>query len=475
MATTDFGSVHETNRTLFRTLLRVDASFDVVQKDFIFANREASLFFIDGFAKDDSMDKMLQNLTKLTPEQLTPIFQGEKLDADLFAKHFITYIESAVEPNADNAVVQVLSGVLCLLVQGCDKAILIDARSYPTRSIGEPDNERTLRGSHDGFGETLIFNTALIRRRIRDPKLTMEYLSLPGSHTDLVLCYVADVVDQKLLDRLRKKLHAAHTRSIHMGQESLIETLIGEQWFNPFPRVRYTERPDSAAASVAEGQILLLCDTAPQGIILPCSLFTFLQDINDFYFPPLVGTYLRWVRLFVAIVTLFLTPVWYLLSKNPDIVPGWLEFMIFENKGVLPILMQFILIELLLDGLKLASLNTPSALSSSFSIVGALLLGDLAIQAGWFSPEVVLYMSFVAVANFTLTSFELSYALKFNRILMLVLTSLLDYWGFGIALVLLILQLFTVKTLDGYRYMAPLIPFDGKTLFALLVRKTKKG
>ena len=136
--------------------------------------------------------------------------------------------------------------------------------------------------------------------------------------------------------------------------------------------------------------------------------------------------------------------------------------------------MQFILIELLLDGLKLASLNTPAALSSSFSIVGALLLGDLAIEAGWFSPEVVLYMSFVAVANFTITSFELTYALKFNRILLLILTGLFNYWGFAAGLILLAWQLFSVKTLSGHKYMAPLIPFNWKQLSSLLVRKPKK-
>lgn len=474
METTQFGYDHDKNRALFHDLMRVDASFDVVQRDFVIGGQKASLFFIDGFAKDETMEKMLQYLTKITPEQLKPLKQNGRISADEFLLHFITYIETVTEMDPQNAVTQVLSGVLALLIEGCSEIILIDARTYPAREPQEPDNERTLRGAHDGFGETLIFNTAMIRRRIRDPKLTMEYISLLDSHTDIVLCYMDEAVDRRLLDRLRSKLLKAKTKSIHMGQESLIETLIGEQWFNPFPRVRYTERPDSAAASVQEGQIVLLTDTSPQGIILPCSIFTFMQDINDFYFPPLVGTYLRWVRLGVAIVTLLLTPIWYLMTKNPDMVPGWLQFMLVENQGVLPVLAQFIIIELLLDGLKLASLNTPSALSNSFSIVGALLLGDLAINAGWFSPEVVLYMAFVAVANFTLTSFELSYALKFNRLMLLILTELLNYWGFAVGIILLIIQLFTVKTLDGYHYMSPLIPFDWKKLSALLVRKTKK-
>ncbi len=462
------------NCTLFSSLLRIDQSFDLVRRDFYIAEQEASLFFINGFVKDEILEKMMQYLTKLTPKQLTPLMNQGKMQAKDFSMHFITHIQTQTESDPNLAVTQVLAGQLALIVDGCNEVILIDARTYPSRQPQEPDNERTLRGAHDGFGETLVVNTAMIRRRIRDPQLTMEHLSFPGCHTDIVLCYMADTVDKKVLKTLRNKLKHASTKSIHMGQESLIETLLGEQWFNPFPKVRFTERPDTAAASVQEGQVVLITDTAPQAIILPCSIFTFLQDINDFYFPPLIGTYLRWVRLIVAIVTLLLTPTWYLMTQNPDIVPEWLSFVLVENQGKLPVLMQFIIIELMLDGLKLASLNTPNALSSSFSIVGALLLGDLAITAGWFSPDVVLYMAFVAVANFTVTSFELGYALKFGRLMTLLLTAMFNYWGFAAGMILIVVQIFSVKTLAGYHYMAPLIPFNWKALSSLLVRKTKK-
>ncbi len=474
MSSNQFSCDYQKNQSMFHDLLRVEKSFDVVQRNFYVADLRASLFFIDGFAKDEVMEKILEYLTKITPEQLKPLKKDGKMPLQAFTEHFMTYIETTTEKNADTAVTQVLSGVLALLVEGLDQIILIDARTYPAREPEEPENERTLRGAHDGFCETLVFNTAMIRRRIRDPRLTMEYVSVKGCHTDMVICYVEGEADEKCLNRLRKKLAAMDTKSLHMGQQSVIETLLGGQWLNPFPRVRFTERPDSAAASVQEGQIVLLTDTSPQAIVLPCSIFTFMQDINDFYFPPLVGTYLRLVRFAVGFITLFLTPVWFLVNQNPNILPDAMKFVLAEDSAAVPLLWQLIIIELLLDGLKLASLNTPNALSNSFSVVGALLLGDLAIGAGWFSEEVVLYMAFVAIANFTLTSFELSYAIKLNRILMLVFIRLWNYWGIVIALILLGIQLFTVKTLSGYQYMAPLIPFRWKELSSLLVRRTKK-
>ena len=463
------------DRDMFSALLRVEDSFDVVRREFIIGGKQAALYFIDGFIRAEIVEKMLEYLTAITPQQMGEAEKQGVIDPERFCGRFITYVEAQTESDASLAVTQILSGVSALQIDGCDRIILIKARNYPTRGLDEPENERALRGSHDGFCETLIVNTALIRRRIRDPKLTMEHISIAGCHTDVVLCYMQGAADEKHLQKMRKKLKAVRTEALHMGQASLIETILGEQWFNPFPRVRFTERPDSAAASIQEGQIVLLTDTSPQAIILPCSIFTFTQDINDFYFPPLVGTYLRWVRFAVGVVTLLLTPVWYLMISNPDYVPSYLQFAIVDNQGVIPVLMQFIVIELLLDGLKLASLNTPSALSNSLSVVGALLLGDLAIQAGWFSPEVVLYMAFVAVSTYTLTSFEISYALKFNRMLLLILTAICNLWGFVLGILLLILQLFTVKTLDGCRYLSPLIPFDWKKLSTLLVRRTKKG
>ena len=158
--------------------------------------------------------------------------------------------------------------------------------------------------------------------------------------------------------------------------------------------MRYTERPDCAAASIAEGRILLLVDNSAAAMILPTSIFDFVQDTNDFYFPPLVGSYLRFVRALVSLFTMFMTPVWYLLIKNPDIVPKWLEFIQVHEPNSIPILLQLLIIELIIDGVKLASLNTPTVLSNAFSVVGALILGEFAIKAGLFVP-CLLYTSFI--------------------------------------------------------------------------------
>ena len=368
------------------------------------------------------MEKILEYLMKLTPEEMR-----DRRSAEDFSRHFMSYVEVSLAADIPAVITAVLSGTLALLIEGYDQAVMIDARTYPARGVEEPEDDKVLRGAHDGFVETLIFNTALIRRRIRDPQLTMEYLQVGStSKTDLVLCYMDERVNHKQLRDLRDKLKGIDIPSLTMGQESLAECLLRRQWYNPFPKVRYTERPDCASANVAEGKILLIVDNSPAVMILPTSIFDFIQDTNDFYFPPLVGTYLRFVRGIVFFLTLFLTPIWYLLMQNPDMIPPWLEFVRIKEPNTVPIIIQLLVIEIMIDGVKLASLNTPGALNNAFGMVGALLLGEFAITAGLFVPEVMLYMAFVAVANFTQPSFELGYAFKLFRMLFLILTALFN-------------------------------------------------
>jgi stage V sporulation protein AF len=447
--------------------LRVNESYDVVSRHVIIGGREAAFLFIDGFVKDEIMEKIMEYVMKLTPDDMA----GMRTARD-FSLRFVTYVEVAGVAELDNIRTGVLSGTIALVIDGFEQAIMIDARTYPTRGMAEPDDDRVLRGSRDGFVETLVHNTALIRRRIRDPRLTMEIFQIGTvSKSDVVLCYMDGRADTRLLDRIRKKLKAIDIKTLAMGQESLAECLVPRQWYNPFPKVRYTERPDCAAASVAEGRILLVVDNSPSVMILPTSVFDFVQDTNDFYFPPLVGTYLRLVRDVVFLLTIFLTPVWFLLMKNPDWIPGWLDFIRIKEPNAVPLIVQLLVVEFIIDGIKLASLNTPGVLNNAFGIVGALILGDFAVATGFFVSEVLLYMAFVAIASFTQPSFELGYAFKLFRILFLVLSALFNIWGFAAGMVVMILMIAFTETAAGKSYLYPLIPFSGKALLRLVIRR----
>lgn len=447
--------------------LRLNESFDLVGRNLTFAGRQARLYFTDGLVKDETMVKIINTLSSAKPQDI-----DRCPDTQSFADRYIPYIEVTVEQRVDTIVAQVASGPLALLVQGFAQVVLIDARTYPTRSLQEPDSDRVLRGARDSFCETVIFNTALLRRHIRDPRLTMEYHTVGSvSKSDVVLCYLKGRADPQAVARLSNQLDALQIKTLSMAQESLAEALLPRRWYNPFPKVRYTERPDAAAATVCEGGILLLVDGTPSVILLPTAFFDFFQDTNDYYFPPLVGSYLRLTRYLIYLLTLLLIPTWFLLVQNPQWIPGGIDFIAVQEMNTVPIFWQLMMVELIIDCLKQASLNTPAALGGSFSVVSALILGEFAVKARWFVPEVLLYMAFVAVANFATPSFELGYALKLCRTLLLVLTALFNLWGYLAGLVIIGLLIATTPTVTGQSYLRPLIPFNGQQLLRLIVRR----
>ena len=477
---------YQDNVALFDRILRVEDSFDLIKKPLKVGKDEMTLYYIDGFIKDTVMMKLMMSF--LTLDGLTvPTEDGEgslgavtekphTLPALRFCARALPYVETDVTDSTDTAVQMVLSGAAVMVGSPFGRGVVvIDARTYPARDTAEPEGDKVMRGARDGFVETLIFNTALIRRRVRDPAMTVSYLSVgASSRTDVAVCYMDGVADPDLVERVKTKLAAVKTDALAMGHESLAEVLIRKRWYNPFPKIRYTERPDTAAAQLMEGSVLVICDTSPQVMILPTSIFDFMQETNDFYFPPLTGTYIRIVRHVVFWLTLFLTPTWYLLIMHPEFLPDWLSFIIPTETGRIPILAQLLLVEFMIDGLRMASLNTPSMLSNSLSVVGGLILGDFAVEIGWLIPEVILYMAFVAIANFTQRSYELGYAFKFMRMGLLILTAIGGYWGFGIGVAGIVVLLFTNVTVTGKRhYLYPLIPFDGKALKSLFFRVRK--
>ena len=452
-------------------LLGVGRSCDMVSRDYLIGGRRARLWVVDGFGSDSILERMGAFWLTLKPENVVGLTEMQD-----FLDRYITFSESNVTFDISDAVTSVFLGKSLLAVEGLAGVALMDAKGYPSRSVHEPPDGKVLRGSHDGFVEAVVPNMALLRRRIRDPHLTMEGHKVGSrTHNDAVLCYLDDKVDQDLLRKLRGKLLGLDVRSLSMAQESLAEAIRPKQWYNPFPKVRYTERPDAAAASIMEGSIVLMVDNSPSVMILPTGFFDFTQESNDYYFPPLVGTYLRVLRVTVFLLSLFITPAWYLMVSEPNRLPGWLNFLSSPEPVSLSLLSQLLVVEFLIDVLKLASLNTPDSLSNSFSMLGALVLGDFAVQARWLVPEVLVYMAFVSVAGFAQPSYELGYAFKLLRVALLLVTAAFDVWGFCLGVVGIFILLCTTKPLVGKGYLYPLVPFNGKALLRLLVREPIRG
>lgn len=428
-------------------VLPVQDSFDIIQRDMMIGGRVASFFFIDGFTKDESMLKIMDSMFKVTEENMP-------VDATAFARECIPYVEVDVIGDFDQVLRNILSGVTCLFIEGYEACIAIDCRTYPARSVEEPDKDKSLRGSRDGFVETIVFNTALMRRRIRDPQLTMQMLEVgESSRTDVAVCYMKDRVDTELLNTVMTRIKSIKTDDLRMNQQSLAECLYKRKWFNPFPKFKFTERPDTAAACLLEGKVVILVDNSPSAMILPTSILDMIEEANDYYFPTLTGIYLKVSRALITIMTVFLTPLFLLFMQNLNWLPDVFAFVAVKDIVNIPLIFQLLILEIAIDGLRLAALNTPSMLSTPLSVIAGLVMGEFSVKSGWFNAEVMLYMAFVAVANYTQPNFELGYALKFMRLLLLVLTALFNWIGFAAGCIIIVCSLCFNKTLSGRNYL----------------------
>ena len=445
--------------------LGVKRSFDIIYRTIKVGDRTACVYFIDGFCKDEIMNRLIFDLMQVKPKDLP------ENPHDLI-KSVISYVEIDLKDNWEDIITMVLSGVSALFIDGYDRCILIDSRTYPARNVSEPDKDKAMRGSRDGFVETLIFNTALIRRRIRNTDLTMEMMQAgQSSKTDIVVCYMKGRVNEEFLEQIKNRIKSIKVDALTMGQESLAECLYRKKWLSPYPKFRFTERPDTAAAQILEGHIVILVDNSPNVMITPISVFDVLEEADDFYFPPITGTYLRFARLLIALMTYFITPTYLLLTMNPNWIPSMFEFIMLKENTNIPIVWQFLILELAIDGLRLAAVNTPTMLSTPLSIMAALVLGEFSVKSGWFNSEVMLYMAFVAIASFTQASYEFGYAIKFMRIITLVLTAIFGIYGFIAGIIILFGSIAMNKTMEGSSYLYPLIPFNARKLSYRIFRR----
>lgn len=459
----------EENMRYLNQRLAVDQNFDLVYRVINVGGKNACIYFIDGFCKDELMQKMLQYFMSLKEQELPE-------NAHEMSKKCMPYVEVDLQDNWEQIVYFIMSGVFALFIDGYDRCLLIDSRTYPARSVSEPEKDKALRGSKDGFVETVVFNTALIRRRIRSTHLRMEMLHAGNSsQTDIVLCYMDNRVDHEYLEKIKNRIKNIQVDALTMNQESLAECLYKKKWYNPFPKFKFTERPDTAAAQVLEGDIVILVDNSPAAMITPTSIFDIIEEADDYYFPPITGTYLRLSRMLIAIMTYFLTPTFLLLMQNPQWIPQGFEFIVIKEPSNVPIIWQFLLLELAIDGLRLAAVNTPNMLSTPLSIMAALVLGEFSVNSGWFNSEIMLYMAFVALASYTQANYELGYAIKFMRILNLILTAIFGVYGYVTALLILIISILSNKTVSGKSYIYPLFPLNIKQLSKRFLRHRLPG
>ena len=444
--------------------LGIGVSIDVLSKELNLGGKKGVLVYIDGLTNGEVVALLLQTLAKIEREDLYP----NPIQKLMTQK--IPYMEMESSSSMPFLIDEMLSGQMLLLLEGEKEAILIDTRTYPIRNPEEPDTERLTRGARDGFVETMMFNIALTRRRVRDPGLRVEGFRLgKRSKTDVALMYVQDITNPQLVERIRKRLQKIKIDGLPMAEKSL-EDFITEARWSIFPLVRYTERPDVAAQHLFEGHILLFVDTSPSVMILPVTYFHHLQHPEEYRQNVFTGIYVRWIRFLAVFMSIYLAPLYLLFSLQPELLPEKLRFIGPKEAGTIPILVQFILVHFGIDLIRIAGIHTPTPLATALSLIAALLIGQIAIDVGLFTAEVLLYGGLVAVGMFATPSFELSQANRLVHLLMLLLTGFFKLPGFIAGLVIVLIRLATNKSF-GVPYLWPFIPPNFRGIASIILRQ----
>ena len=456
--------VYQNNIDYLNRELGVPDNFDIILREMIIGSKKCAIYAVNGMVNTEVVSYTLDALIELERADLI-VNTLEKL-----VKSYIINLQVSEVKTMDKVLYFVLSGPIAIFVDGQDQAIIVDTRTYPARQPQEPDIERVTRGSRDGFTETLVVNTALIRRRLRDPKLRMKLVQVGSrSKTDVCIAYIEDVTNLDMVKKIHEDIQAINIDGIPMAEKSVEEFILGSKFWNPYPRVRYTERPDVAAIHLLQGYVIIMVDTSPSVMIAPATFWSHVQHAEEYRQEPSVGMYLRWVRFAGIFASIFLLPLWLAAALNPHLLPDWLQFIGPNDSAKIPLLLQIFLAEFGVDLLRMATIHTPSPLASALGLIAAFMFGEIAIKAGMFVPEVVVYIAVAAVGTFATPSYELGLANRLARWFLVLLTGLFNFLGFWLGVAILFILLWRTQSF-GVPYLWPLVPLDAKALWSVLVR-----
>lgn len=433
-------------------LLNLETNFDVIRRE-VGKDVKVVLYFLSSLADSERVNEL--NVSLLLSSN------NNYLDEQISSGSI------EVEEDVYRAFLAISSGMSVLLND--DKIYVVETRNYPSRSINEPDTEKTIRGSKDGFNENIIINVGLLRRRIRSEHFKCEIFKVgDNSNTDIVVAYMDNKANKNSVNKIIDKIKNTKIDGLVMSDRALEEKIF-KQKFNPFPLVRYSERPDVVAAHLLKGHIAIIVDTSSSVIITPTTLFEHTKHIEEYRQVPSVGTFIRLLRYFAILISIFLVPLWMLTLNNDSFTSN--IFVKLSNESPIPVLVQIIIVELVIELLRIATIHTPNHLSSAMGLIATLILGQMAVDIGLFQSEILLYCSISSIGGFATPSYELSLANKLVKLILILLVGFLGSIGFILGFTLLIVLLGAIKTY-GMPYLYPLIPFDYKQFFKVIFRSS---
>jgi spore germination protein len=420
---------------------------DVVYRDFkvgVKQNFSLCIVYVDGLINKESVsDFVLESLME-GARGLEPTPKGIKDNLiELITKGNISITEIEEVSTIEETIDAILSGETALFIDKYDKAIILSSRGWPTRSINESQVETVVRGPRDAFTETLKVNITLIRRRIKDPKLKVKMVQIGRrSKTDVAVMYIEDIANDGILGEVFTRLEKVDVDAI--VESAILEEHIQDDYYSPFPQIENTERPDSVAASLYEGRIALVVDNTPSVLVVPATIGTIMQSSEDYYTRWVVAGITRIIR-YIAAAVAVLAPGLYIAitSFHPGLLPTRLAFYVAGTRVNVPFpaVIEAFLMEITIEFLREAGTRISGPIGTTIGIVGGLIIGQAAVEAGIVSPLMIIIVAITTIASFTIPSYEFAAALRFYRFFIMVLASILGLYGIMLGIILMLTHL----------------------------------
>lgn len=437
-----------------------NVSFDLIMQEAHVSQLPILLVYVSGLVDNTNLTNMLVHLQHTHRDEIDD-------EEEYFHAHF-NFQSITPSESKDKFLLGALSGQVAIITKS-GYCYTTEFRNYPGRNPEEPDNERVIRGSRDGFAENIIINASLIRRRIRSPqfRIELQQISTLGK-TDVAICYMNNLVNEHHLEWIKERFKQIHHDGLTMADKSL-EEWIFKQKFNPVPFVRYTERPDIVAAHLLEGHIAIVVDTSPSVMLMPVSLFHLLMHAEEYRQAPMIGTIMRGLRYVAAFLSIFLLPFWYLLATNTKDLPEKIAFIGVSEPSEIPLYLQLVVADLGIEFLRIAAIHTPTPMSTAMGLIAGIMIGDMAVNVGLFSAEAILYTAITALMTFAIPHYELSISTKVFRQLLLAATAIFAANGFFIASLGIFLYLYALRPMQ-IPYLWPLVPFFPTAFARVMIR-----
>lgn len=398
-------------------------------------------------------------------------FTREEIYTKVFDENLLSVARSNLITDQEQAVNAILSSSILLVAEGDSRMLEIPAASYQNRAIAEAPNESVIRGPREAFIEDLDINLTLVRRRLKSKDFKTEaYVFGDKTQTRVILGYMEGVCHQELLAEVKNRLSFMNMDGV-LGS-SYLEECIEDNPYSPFPQLQYTERPDVVAAAILEGRFALLVDGSPMAIMAPVSLGMLMQSAEDYYQKYIAATWIRWIRYIFFVVSLMLPSVYIAITTfHPEMIPSRLLYTVAASREIVPFpaLMEALMMEVAFEALREASVRIPKSIGQAVSIIGALIIGTAAVQAGIASAAMVIIVSLTGIASFIIPHFDLGLAFRLLRFPIMILASFMGLFGLACGLILIYVHLLSLKSF-GLPYMSPLAPLIRGDIKDTLVR-----